>query len=980
MFEPAETPRVFALPPGVDFTKSFLAGLAARLSAERPDAAGRIEIFVNTRRMQRRLKDRLLEGPAAIQPRIRVITDLAGDPLPGLNLPPARPELDRQLDLAQLVQALLRAAPDLAPESAMFDMADSLARLLDELHEEAVTPDIFAKLDVSGHALHWSQSLAFLRILQDYVTSGDAPDPAERQRRVVDHLTGLWQSAPPEHPIIVAGSTASRGTTRAFMEAVARLPQGAVVLPGYDSGMPADIARHILDGPSDDHPQARLVHFTAGLGLDPTEVPAWHHVAPASPTRNRLVSLALRPAPVTDQWRRDGPKLGDLGDATENLSLIEAPTQRDEATAIALCLRQAVQSGQRAALITPDRVLTRLVTTQLQTWRLWPDDSAGRPLPLTPPGVFLRLLTERIGTRLTCETLLILLKHPLAHSTGKERGLHLLRTRDLELDLIRGGAPFAADLALANWAAQRKNDEGAAAWARWVLSLIDRATPPAEAPLATYLAWHRGLAEALANGSEPAGHPSELWQQEAGEKAEAVLCSLEKVTAQSTSLTAPLYANLFRSVLQGEDVREAVNSHPGITIWGTLEARVEGADIVILGGLNEGVWPGSPTPDPWLSRDMRRQAGLSLPERQIGLSAHDFQQAIAGKTAILTRALRNADAPTVASRWLIRLTNLMAGLGENGQIALDAMRSRGDALLAIAARLDQPGKVIPPAQRPSPCPPTNTRPRRLSVTQIKTLIRDPYAIYARSILGIRKLDPLRQKPSAALRGEVLHNVLETFIRETETALPADAADRLTAIAADEFQLTVPWPATNRLWQARLARVAEAFVASEHRRREIARPFAYERRGQITLDSPRFTLVGEADRIDRTADGRLIIYDYKTGSVPSKLQVELFDKQLLLEAAMAEAGAFEGIDPAPVSSVAYIGISAPDKDRTIAIDDDRIARTWDGLRRLIAAYQSDQLGYTARARMERRTDPSDYDHLSRRGEWDDSDAPNPEGVA
>ena len=95
--------------------------------------------------------------------------------------------------------------------------------------------------------------------------------------------------------------------------------------------------------------------------------------------------------------------------------------------------------------------------------------------------------------------------------------------------------------------------------------------------------------------------------------------------------------------------------------------------------------------------------------------------------------------------------------------------------------------------------------------------------------------------------------------------------------------------------------------------------------------------------------------------------------------MAERGAFEGLDPLPVSGLEYIGLGSGGKIQAVDISDDLVAEAWEGLRKLIRAYQTPSTGYTARARMEKRTDPSDYDHLSRRGEWEDSDPAVPEDL-
>jgi ATP-dependent helicase/nuclease subunit B len=440
------------------------------------------------------------------------------------------------------------------------------------------------------------------------------------------------------------------------------------------------------------------------------------------------------------------------------------------------------------------------------------------------------------------------------------------------------------------------------------------------------------------------------------------------------------YPTLLRGILDRAEVRDPIAPHPGIMIWGTIEARVQGAELVILGGLNEGIWPALPDPDPWLNRQMRRDAGLLLPERRIGLSAHDFQQAIAAPEVLLTRATRDAEAETVPSRWLNRLTNLLGGL-PGGKPALSDMRARGDTWLALAALLEPKPDEVTPAPRPSPRPPIEARPRRLSVTQIRTLIRDPYAIYAREILRLSPVNPLRQEPDAPLRGNVLHDIFEAFVRDRRPETPDEAKARLLAIADEKLAEGAPWPVARRLWRAKLERIADRFVAEEAQRARRGEPVAIEGTGALAFPELDFTLTAKADRIDRDADGSVTIYDYKSGTIPSKKQVKAYDKQLLLEAIIAAEGGFRDLPPAEVAGVAYIGLGSRDGTAPLDLSDPDLdlAATRARFRDLIRAYQDPATGYTSRRAMEREGHGGDYDHLARYGEWDEGTLPRPEDV-
>lgn len=971
MFDSAPHPRLFALPPGVDFPAELIAGIDQRLTGQPPEALAQVQLIVNTRRMARRLRTLWDAGPPRLLPRISLVTDIGQDGVLS-DLPPPVPALRRRLELIQLISRLLDQQPDLAPRSALYDLADSLAALMDEMQGEGVAPEVIDALDVTDQSGHWERMRSFLNIVRQFTGAQALPDVASRQRRAVETVIERWQAAPPEHPVLIAGSTGSRGTTQLLMQAVARLPQGALILPGYDFDMPDSVWGGLGDPMlSEDHPQYRYHALRRALDLRPDQVSRWTDAAPANAARNRTVSLALRPAPMTDAWREDGPKLSDLAGAMQDVTLLEAPSQRQEALAIAMRLRQAAEDGQTAALITPDRTLTRQVTAAMDRWGILPDDSAGLPLHRTPPGRLLRHVAALFETRLTAEALLTILKHPMTHSGG-ERGAHLLLTRELELHLRRHGPPYPEAEHITAWAAARDH-KMAQDWGNWLAThLCGQAEGRMELPLTTRVERHLATAEAIAGGCRAATSGA-LWSQEDGRKARDTMQELQDEAAHGGDMRATDYATLVQALLSRQEVRNPDTAHPDILIWGTLEARVQGAELLILAGLNEGSWPEAPKPDPWLNRALRHQAGLLLPERRIGLAAHDFQQAIAAREVWLTRSVRSDEAETVMSRWVNRLQNLLDGLPEQGgKAALADMRKRGAMWLRRAAMLEEAPKTAA-APRPAPCPPAIQRPRRLSVTEIKRLIRDPYAIYARHVLRLRPLDPLMKLPDALLRGIVLHKVLEDFISETRDDDSLCTPERLMQIAEVHLSDKVPWAEARAMWMARLSRVAEWFVETELERRKAARPTAFEVRSEARIEALDFTLVAEADRIDLDASGNMHIYDYKTGTPPGQAEQQHFDKQLLLEAAMAEISGFGDLAPGRVTDAAYIGLGSGGKIVQAPLDETPPREIWAELTALIASYQDEDMGYTSRRAMQRTRDPGDYDQLARFGEWDITDA-------
>ncbi|MBD3665212.1 double-strand break repair protein AddB [Sulfitobacter sp. TSTF-M16] len=984
MFEPSDHPRVFGLAPGVDFPAALVAGLRDKLQGHPPDAMARVDLIVNTRRMQRRLREIFDAGPAGFLPRIRLLTELDGL-VKEVNVPPAVSPLRRRLELVQLVSMLLEADPSLAPRTSLYALADSLAALLDEMQGEGVEAQAIKALDVTDQSGHWERAKKFLTIAQDYLDQSSTQlDSETRQRKLITTITGHWQRNPPKNPVILAGSTGSRGTTMMLMQAIATLPQGAVVLPGFDWHMSSAIWQD-LDPQNlpQDHPQYRFFHLMQALSLPASKVENWARAEPPSADRNALISLSLRPAPVTHAWLKEGPHLGNLPEATQDVTLVEAPTPRIEALCIAMRLRKAAEEGQTAALITPDRMLTRQVTSALDRWNILPDDSAGMPLQLSPPGRFLRHVAGLMRRKLDAEALLTLLKHPLTHS-GADRNLHQLHTQQLEMAIRDTGLPYPDKVGLIRTgqkAAKRmEQPQLFLTWLDWVADVFTDNDIASEHPLADLVSTHLTLANAIAGG-QGTDAENELWKMNAGEKAQSVMDNLATHAPAGGAMAAADYADLIGALLSGEEVRDRDAPHPNVMIWGTLEARVQGADLVILGGLNDGTWPEAPPPDPWLNRKMRKDAGLLLPERRIGLSAHDYQQAISAREVWVTRAIRSDEAETVPSRWINRLSNLMNGLPENGgSEAWAQMRARGTWWLDQARALEAVTRT-PPAPRPSPRPPIAARPRKLSVTAISQLIRDPYAIYAKNTLRLRPMNDLVQSPDAQLRGIVLHQIMERFVKAATDDQTLLTAEHLMATAQDVLETAIPWPAARMMWLARIGRVADWFVTREAARQTYASPVAAEKsaHGMHEFTDIGFTLHGYADRIDLTEDGDALIYDYKTGNPPTKKQQKLFDKQLLIEAAMVENGAFAEVGVAHVAQAIFIGLGAKPVEIPAPLDEESPAEVLKGLHRLISAYLKPDQGFTARRFALSDVFGGDYDQLARFGEWDGTMDPVPEDL-
>lgn len=963
------SPRVFTIPAGVPFLDALARGI---LAERKGGEAARATVLLPNRRACRALGEAMLRASpdaALLLPAILPIGDAGLDeafeaddvaPPAALDLPPAIPPLRRQLLLAETIRA--REGASGADEPArVAGLASELARLLDQVETEGLGFDRLAELVPETLSAHWQTTLEFLRIVTDawpaMLEEEGATGPAERRNRLIEARIDSWRRMPPDGRVILAGSTGSVPATRALMAAVAGLPGGAVVLPGLDR----ELEPAIWDALQASHPQYGLKLVLDKLGIGPSEVALWPGAgsAPGAAARARLLAAAMRPAGTDAAALDDAARAA----AVEGVCRIDCAGAREEAATVALLLRETLETpGRTAALVTPDRGLARRVAAELGRWNLEIDDSGGAALALTPPGAFLLLLARALADRWAPVPLLSLLKHPLS-ACGMETGVFRARVRALERAVFRGPRPEPGAEGLKR--ALREDPD----LAHWLERVVDALAPlddltagRGKTGIADLAEAHIATAERLAAAGDTGG-AERLWTGEDGATAAGFMDELRSAARGLAPVDGRGWPDLLDTLMRGRVVRPRYGRHPRLQIWGALEARLQGADRLILGGLNEGIWPAQPPSDPWMSRPMRAAFGLPSHERRIGLSAHDFSQLFSAPEVFLTRAVRVAGTPTVPSRWLLRLDNALGGAAAG--LARDAARWTG-----WQAALDRP-EAQEQIQAPAPVPPVAARPRRLSVTQVETLIRDPYAIYARHVLGLRALDPIDADPGGAERGRFVHDALDAFLRAFPDALPEDAYGKLMAIGEAALGRMSERPGVRAFWWPRFERVAHWFVERERGRRDGIAHTATELTGRLDFQAPAgpFTLTARADRIDVTVDGRAEIIDYKTGAVPSRKDVAMgLAPQLPLEAAILAAGGFEGIGPASDPDLVYWRLSGGDPPGEEAPVDADPAAARAGLERLIGQFDDPAIPYIPQPHADRAPAFSDYEHLERLAEY------------
>ena len=833
-------------------------------------------------------------GGALLLPRILSLGELDADEIairaeaePGLaddlSLKPAIPALGRRLLLARLVMQRDRQIP---PDRAL-QLAAALARLIDEVQFNRLD---FSRLDglvAEEFAAHWQETLDFLSIVTKawpaILEEQGRLDPIDRRNRLYEAQIALWRKAPPAGRVIAAGSTGIMPATADLLACIAALPQGLVVLPGLDRHLDDKGWEAVAEG----HPQWALKQLLERLGVERGAVPDWP--APCPSARNRLVAEAMRPAETTEAWRSLAP---GLGEGADGLAAARFANPAAEAGAAALMLREAVEQGRSAALVTPDRDLARRVSVELGRWGLLADDSAGAPLGRTPAGAFLRLTAHAAAADFAPAELLAALKHPLA-ACGMAPARFRGAVRRLERKLLRGPRPGNGLAGLLE-AADALEDDQVPGTARRIARAFEplRALRQKQAaPLAELLAAHVETAEGLAGGAG-------LWRGADGEAAAALLADLDEAAGAWPPVAPADYAALFDELAAGQAVRMPRPHHPGLAILGPLEARLQRADRLVLAGLHQGAWPADPAPDPWMSREMRIQFGLPPAETRQGLAAHDFALALGSGEVILTRSERVGADPAVPSPWLQRLETVLRALGRD-------IEDRRWA--AWQAMLDRPEEVQP-CKAPEPCPPVAARPRKLSATQVETWLADPYSIYARHILRLRPLDPIDAEPGPRERGSAIHAALERFAEAYPGRdLPDSAWERLLAFGEESFAEFGARPLEALFWTRRFIRAAGTVWDIETERRTVIERILTEVKGETALDCPGgpFRLTALADRVEIRDGGRLVIVDYKSGRPPGPADVaDKIARQLPVEAIIAEDGGFPGCPAEAVEALEY----------------------------------------------------------------------------
>ena len=339
--------------------------------------------------------------------------------------------------------------------------------------------------------------------------------------------------------------------------------------------------------------------------------------------------------------------------------------------------------------------------------------------------------------------------------------------------------------------------------------------------------------------------------------------------------------------ISGISVRGAMNPDADVVILGTIESRMQTADIVILTGLNEGMFPARGYENAWLPRSVAEKIGLPSPDRKVSLQSLDFMNLSCGDMVYWIRSTQSGGVQTTESRFLSRI------IARGYKFATD------DTILQTVLARDN---VAPnPLDYSAPTPPADWS--DVYVTELEHLIHNPFSFYVKHILRLRKQDDYWTAPDARDFGNLVHAALENPRDISPDALVRDMDRRAQEKLGNNSVIY-------HFWHKRFLEIAP-IAANELS--GLQNSFA-EIDGKIKIAGR--TVRARADRV---WDGGVL--DIKTGAAPNKSQLEQGNMpQLPLEAFMLQNGGFRSNLRPETPVIKFLQLKNGDV-RTITYDGD-----------------------------------------------------------
>ncbi len=934
--------------------------------AQQPAGVAGMLVLLPNRRSCIAMKKRFAElsaGRAMLLPAIHPIGEvdedalgmdaLFHDPALAMQLAQLKPAVGATQRLMAVAQEIYRRRESFGLAVADMEQATRLAAdvcaFLDELERDGVAFDAVAGLWPERFAEHWQQSLSLLKHIVVWWPQQLAKCGMEsvigRRNQLLALLAAHWRTHPPQTAVIAAGSTGTQPATASLLKVIAGLPHGMVVLPGLD--LHAEPAIWAALEPC--HPQYGLAQLLRILEVQPDAVTLLDDAAVAGGSygRARLLLESCRPCSLTHQWQR--PDAG--AQALEGLVRIDCQHEWEEAQAVCLLLREALETpDKRAALITHDADLARRVRALMTRYGVTLDSASGNPLLTHPAWQLFYGLSLAASQPYNPLPLLSVVKHPLCDWMRPA-----LLTK-LEHSVFRGQRRNRDVLARMQWFARSDalTPDEAETLMRVcdVLQPIYRLSAGGAVAVVDMLAAQRRCFEQLAG--------------EADADMALILHQLEAALAGCEAMPPVHYHRLLMQCLSLHKWFERQEKgHPRLHIYTPMEARLQPLERVILGGMNEGVWPHGSAVDAWMNEAIRQSIGLPPRMAHQGLEAHDWLMLASGAEVFVTRAMRCAGVETLPSRWLERLDSYVG-------VPLEARQRYAQSPYLDWLRAHNQVAEVAAIEPPCPLPPVEALPQSLSVTQMEQWMRNPYAAYARHVLHLQPLQALDEELSAADMGDVLHRLFERFV----LAVNADASQLtmavLQSIADDVLREYADQPQVMMMWQPRIQQLLPWILQQERERRAISRRILPEQPldAVFTVQGAQLQLHARIDRLEEAESKQWRVIDYKTKHIPEAKDIQHgYACQLPLSAlilAQSNGGISEMLEYWSMGG-GYREVLV--KPVVKAEEQERLLDFYrDGLLKTIAQYYVERRAFYAVPVPQMRSRFDDYAHLARVEEW------------
>ena len=958
--------NIYNIQASKSFLQSLITGIIAKFGSDPIDIC-KIKILLPTKRACRMFDETYLEmmdyKPCVI-PKTYPIGDLGEDEIIIENFLQEAPEFylkvrspisdfEQHIILAKLIQKHHKTKKLNLLDS--MDLATSLISFYADFKRDEIEFSELNKLEMFDISEGWQEMLEFLKIVTEeypkYLLSIKKSDPVTYRNYLINMMSEIWQKNPPSHPVIIAGSTGSIAVTRKLIKTIYSMKNGYVILPSVDLSLDEE-TWNILDLT---HPGYMLKQLLDYVGIDRNDVIEWDG-STINEENAKFMHAVFTPSFLTYKWH-----LLEKNLKPHNFKLIECEKLSSEAQVISLIIRDFIEedASKKAIIVTNNQDLAKIIRTYVKRWDLNIENSAGDKISETKIGKIFTLAAEMLNSNFEASETLALLKHVLDSDDDKLSLFEKIVFRDLKLKngLNSIYKKLEQDPEILLWF------KDFIARGSEFISYRNKTSNFNEILIA-----HIKFIENIYGGRE------KLYQGKIGEKFHACLTMLLGVSEQINKVSFSEYSRIFQNFMNSQTIRIPDNTYPNIKILSPIEARHIDADLVIIAGVNETVWPRSIPTNPWMSKAMRKELGLSPEEHIISLSAHDFYKLCHMKNVIITYSNYIDGSPSTPSRWIQRIRALAEYLSIENDLKPDK------PFLEWARAIDFSGKYEP-ISAPSPVPALNIRPRKLSVTQIEKLIRNPYAIYASSILNLKKLTPLEKEPDNADFGSFIHKVLDSYNKQYDK-ISDNHEEFLLNIAKKiledyrEFEIY-------DFWRQRFLNISKWFLEYDSKERKNHQIYS-EISGKISFETANgpFTLTAKADRIAIDKYDNISIIDYKTGYLPSLHDSNNFlSPQLSLEGLIATRNGFKSLDIGvnySITSLTYILLKASENSseiRHIKNSEDAgeemqqfITLTSHNLQELILKYDNPATSYQAYPDKKIAPSYDDYEHLSRVKEW------------